>query len=55
MMTSGENAEISAAYLRMRSASPAVQRYSIRKLRPMVQPCSCSPCELLVAADEVIE
>ena len=31
-------------YLRMRSASPAPQRASIRTLRPSVQPNSCRPC-----------
>ena len=43
-MTSGASATNSAAYLRMRSASPAAQRVSIRTLRPSVQPNSCSPC-----------
>ena len=43
-MTSGASATNSAAYLRMRSASPAPQRVSIRTLRPSVQPSCCSPC-----------
>ena len=43
-MTSGASATNSAAYLRMRSASPAAQRVSIRTLRPSVQPNCCSPC-----------
>src|SRR5262249_25772670 len=43
-MTSGVSAANSAAYLRMRSASPAPQRLSIRRLRPSVQPDCCSPC-----------
>src|SRR5262249_36350761 len=43
-MTSGASATNSAAYLRKSSASPAPQRYSIRTLRPTVQPNSCRPC-----------
>jgi hypothetical protein len=43
-MRSGASATNSAAYLRMRPASPEPQRYSIRTLRPSVQPNSCSPC-----------
>ena len=43
-MTSGASASNSAAYLRTLLASPAPQRYSIRTLRPSVQPNSCSPC-----------
>src|SRR4029077_13174858 len=42
--TSGESATNSVAYLRKRSRSPAPQRYSIRTLRPTVQPSSASPC-----------
>ena len=44
-MTSGASATNSAAYLRVRSASPkAPKRYSIRKLRPSIQPNCCNPC-----------
>ena len=44
-MTSGASATNSAAYLRVRSASPkAPKRYSIRKLRPSLQPNSSSRC-----------
>src|SRR5262245_23045702 len=43
-ITSGASAANSAAYLRTLSASPAPQRWSIRKLRPTVQPNSCKPC-----------
>jgi hypothetical protein len=44
-MTSGASATNSAAYLRVRSTSPkAPKRYSIRKLRPSLQPNSSSPC-----------
>src|SRR5262245_8352336 len=43
--TSGASATNSAAYLRVRSASPkAPKRYSIRKLRPSLQPNSSSRC-----------
>ncbi len=38
--TSGASATNSAVYSRMRSASPAAQRYSIRRLRPSTQPRS---------------
>jgi hypothetical protein len=41
-MTSGSNATNSAASLRMRSAAPVPQRYSIRTLRPSLQPSRCS-------------
>ena len=37
-MTSDESATNSAAYLRMRSGSPAPQRMSMRTLRPSIQP-----------------
>ena len=43
-ITSGASASNSAACLRMRAVSPAVQRVSMRMLRPSVQPNSCSPC-----------
>ena len=43
-ITSGPSPTISAARLRMRPVSPAAQRVSIRRLRPMDQPSSCSPC-----------
>ena len=43
-MTSGSNATNSIAYLRLRSASPAPQRVSIRTLPPSVQPNCCSAC-----------
>ena len=43
-MTSGASPTSSAAYIRMSSALPAVQRSSIRTLRPTAQPNSCSPC-----------
>ena len=43
-MTSGASATNSDACLRKSSASPAPQRYSIRTLRPTVQPNSCRPC-----------
>ena len=43
-MTSGASATNSAAYLRVSSALPAAQRYSICRLRPTVQPDCCSPC-----------
>jgi hypothetical protein len=36
--------EIGSASLRVRSASPAGQRISIRTLRPTAQPNSCKPC-----------
>ena len=42
--TSGVSATISFAYLRIVSGSFAAYRYSIRTLRPMVQPNSASPC-----------
>jgi len=42
-MTSGASPTNSAAYVRLRSASPAGQRVSIRTLRPSVQPNCCSP------------
>ena len=42
-MTSGASATNSAASLRMRSASPAPQRMSIRTLRPTVQPSFLQP------------
>src|SRR5258705_7748745 len=44
-MTSGASAANSAAYLRMSLALPAAQRYSIRTLRPSVQPNCCSACK----------
>ena len=43
-ITSGASATNSAANRRMRSASPAPRRYSIRTLRPSIQPNWCSPC-----------
>ena len=43
-MTSGASATNSAACLRMRSASPAPQRMSIRILRSSIQPNCCRPC-----------
>src|SRR5262245_5474426 len=44
-MTSGASATNSATYLRVSSASPkAPKRYSIRKLRPSLQPNSSSRC-----------
>src|SRR5262249_1978795 len=43
-MTSGAIPTSSAAYLRMSSALPPLQRVSIRTLRPSVQPNCCSPC-----------
>ena len=42
-MTSGANATNSATNLRMRSASPAAQRVSIRTLLPSVQPNCAVP------------
>src|SRR5262245_46170695 len=42
-MTSGASAANSAACLRILSASPPPQRYSIRTLRPSVQPNCCNP------------
>src|SRR5262249_59361675 len=42
--TSGVSASSSAAYLRMRSASPAPQRASIRRFVPTVHPNCCRPC-----------
>jgi hypothetical protein len=42
--TSGSSSTNSAAYLRMRSASAAPQRVSIRTLRPAVQPNRCRLC-----------
>src|SRR5262249_28802111 len=42
-MTSGARATNSAAYLRMRSGSPAPQRMSMRTLRPSVQPLAPAP------------
>src|SRR6516165_7096205 len=42
-MTSGARATNSAAYVRLRSGSLALQRVSIRTLRPSVQPNCCSP------------
>src|SRR5262245_51337379 len=44
-MRSGASATNSAEYLRMRSASPEPKRYSIRTLRPSVQPDCCSPLQ----------
>jgi hypothetical protein len=43
-MASGSSAISSAAFLRMSSARPVVQRYSIWRLRPTVQPDCSSPC-----------
>ena len=43
-MTSGASAKSSAAYLRMRSASPAAQRVSMRRLPGTAQPACRSPC-----------
>src|SRR5215831_4809328 len=43
-MTSGASASSSAAYWRMRSASPAPQRASMRTLPGTVQPACRSPC-----------
>ena len=43
MTTSGPSATSSPAYLRIRSASPAAQRMSMRTLRPSVQPSCCNP------------
>ena len=43
-MTSGERATNSEAYLRASAALPALQRKSIRKLRPSIQPNCCSRC-----------
>ena len=43
-MTSGMNATNSAAYLQIRSGSLALQRISIRTLRPSIQPNCCSVC-----------
>jgi hypothetical protein len=43
-MTSGASATNSAALRRMRSASAALQRVSIRTLRPSVHPNCCRPC-----------
>jgi len=43
-MTSGASATSSAAYLRRRSASPPLQRYSTCRLSFSVQPNCCSPC-----------
>ena len=43
-MTSGASATSSAAYLRVSSTSPPLQRVSIRMLRPSVQPNCCSTC-----------
>src|SRR5262249_6823142 len=43
-MTSGTSAINSAAYLRMRSRSPAPQRMSMRALRPSIQPDCASAC-----------
>ncbi|MGB9020578.1 MAG: ATP-dependent Clp protease proteolytic subunit, partial [Pseudolabrys sp.] len=42
---SGSSATNSAAYLAARAGSPAVQRVSIRILRPSVQPSCCKPCK----------
>jgi hypothetical protein len=44
-ITSGESATNSFTNLRMRSASAAVHRVSIRTLRPSIQPSCCNPCE----------
>src|SRR5262245_34677997 len=43
-ITSGASATNSAVFLRIRSASPALQRASSRRLRPSVQPTCCSCC-----------
>ena len=43
-MTSGTSAANSAACVRMRSASPPLQRYSTCRLPPSVQPNCCKPC-----------
>ena len=43
-MTSGVSATNSAACLRYNSRSPALQRMSMRTLRPTDQPASCKPC-----------
>jgi hypothetical protein len=42
-MTSGVSASNSAAYVRLGSASPALQRVSIRRLPPTAQPNCCKP------------
>ena len=49
-MTSGASATNSAAYLRVRSGSPAPQRMSIRSCGRRSSPNSCSPCERREAA-----
>ena len=43
-MTSGASATNSAAYLRMRSASPAPQRYRSARCGHRSSPIRCSPC-----------
>src|SRR5262245_20355753 len=43
MMTSGPSVTNSIAYVRVRFASPAPQRVSMRTLLPLVQPSCCRP------------